>query len=372
MFPFPEGEDQEGAKSRWPILVLFLLTLAIGTLCAALFAPFLPAITWAIALTVATRKPYDWLRGRLKNKTLTAAVGVLLVVLLIVTPASLVFQSLGKRVVETASLVQSGTAQSWVHHFLDQYPRLQQLIDRASGAVSFEQAAQSTAGFLAARLRAFLAGSVTTLTQLIIMLFTLFFLFRDREEARLALRSLVPLNVAQIDLLLHRMGDTISAVLQGSLLIAVIRALLGGVMFWILGVPDALMWSVIMALVGTIPALGTFLVWMPVTVYLLATEHWIKATVLFGWGAFVIGTVDNLLYPTLVGSKLQLHTVPVFFAVLGGMGLFGITGIVLGPLLLTTFVTLLPIWKSDVAVSSALHAQPRGQAARTVSSHRAD
>ena len=348
MLSHPEAGASAKQESRWRILVVFLLTFAIAGVCAAIFAPFLPAITWAIALAVATRRPYDWLRERLRSKTLTAAIGVLLVILLILTPAFLVLQSLGTRVVETASLVQSGAALSWANELLHEYPRLQHLIDRVSSVVSFEQAAQSTAGFLASRLRVFLTGSVTTITQLIIMLFTLFFLFRDREEARLALRSLLPLNTDQTDHLLDRMGNTISAVLQGSLLIAIIRACLGGLMFWILGVPDALIWSVVMALLGTIPSLGTFLVWMPIAVYLVVTGHWIKATILFGWGAFVIGTVDNLLYPTLVGSKLQLHTVPVFFAVLGGIGLFGITGIVLGPLLLTTFVALLTIWKRDL------------------------
>ena len=103
-----------------------------------------------------------------------------------------------------------------------------------------------------------------------------------------------------------------------------------------------------MALLATIPSLGTFLVWMPVAIYLALSHHWIKASILFGWGACVIGTVDNLLYPTLVSSRLQLHTVPVFFAVLGGIALFGITGVVIGPLVLTTAVTLLRLWKPGI------------------------
>ncbi len=124
-------------------------------------------------------------------------------------------------------------------------------------------------------------------------------------------------------------------------------------MFWILGVPNALIWGVVMAMLATIPSLGTFCVWMPVAVYLLLSGHLVKACVLTGWGMFVIGTIDNLLYPTLVGSRLRMHTVPVLFAVLGGIGLFGITGVVLGPLLLTITETLLRFWSPKVLAQPA-------------------
>ncbi len=123
-------------------------------------------------------------------------------------------------------------------------------------------------------------------------------------------------------------------------------------MFWILGVPSAAVWALTMAILATIPSLGTFLVWMPIAVYLAASGHWVKGLILAGWGASVISTVDNLLYPTLVGRKMQLHTVPVLFSVLGAIALFGISGIVLGPLILTTGVTLLRFWNEGALRSS--------------------
>ena len=333
-----------GASVNWRSLVLFFITLGIVGLCALLAFPFVPAITGAVALTVATRVPYDWLERHLRHPTLTAALGVLLVILLIVGPVALLVQSLGQQVMAAAGQVQSGAAQDWLTATLDRIPWLNRLVDKALGVVNLRQAAQSTAGFFASRLRGLLTGSVATVTQLALMLFTLFFLFRDRRKAARAFRSLLPLDESQRDQLLTRMSNTIEATLQGSLTIAAIQGALGGIMFWILGVPTALVWALVMALLATIPSLGTFLVWMPVTIYLAATGHWVKALILLLWGTFVIGTVDNLLYPTLVGKKMQLHTVPVLFAVLGGIGLFGISGIVLGPLVLTTAVTLLRIW----------------------------
>lgn len=336
------------SPANWRSIVLFLLTLTVLWLCAILAFPFLPAITGAVALAVATRAPYEWLERRVRQRTLTAALGVLLVLLCIVAPVALLVQRLGQQIVAAAALVKSGDAQDWVTATIDRIPWLNRLVDQALGVVNLRQAAQGTAGFVATRLPGMLTGSVATVTQLVLMLFILFFLFRDRKESGRAFRSLLPLSEDQRDYLIGRMSNTIEATLQGSLTISAIQGALGGIMFWILGVPGALIWALVMALLATIPSLGTFLVWMPVAVYLAVTGHWIKAGILVGWGTFVIGTVDNLLYPTLVGTKMQLHTVPVLFAVLGGIGLFGISGIVLGPLLLTTAVTLLRIWNPAV------------------------
>lgn len=339
--------DPQASGPVWQMVVIFLLTILILILCFVLALPFLPAITWAIALTVATRTPYDWLSRHIRRPSLTAAIGVLLVIVLVVVPATFLAQHLGKQILWVASLVQSGAAQNWITGSIDTHPWLASLIEQATDLVNVRQAAEKAAGFVAARLQDLLTGSVTTITQIVLMLFTLFFLFRDRDHAVEALRSILPLNRAQSDHLLDRMSNTILATVQGSLTIAAIQGCLGGIMFWILGVPNAVVWSVVMAMLATIPSLGTFLVWMPVAVFLALTGHWIKAGILVGWGMFVIGTVDNLLYPTLVGSKLQLHTVPVLFAVLGGIGLFGISGIVLGPLILTTAVTLLRFWSPE-------------------------
>ncbi len=179
------------------------------------------------------------------------------------------------------------------------------------------------------------------------MLFALFFLFRDREDAVRALRSLIPLNGHQTEMLLRRLTDVLTATLQGRVIIAVLQGSLGGLMFWLLGVPEVFIWTVIMILLAMIPFVGTLPVWMPAAVYLGLSDHWIKALILFCWGVFVIGTADNLLYPALVGSKLQLHTAPLFFAVLGGLALFGASGIVLGPLILAGFLALVRIWKDQ-------------------------
>ncbi|MFL6415515.1 MAG: AI-2E family transporter [Bryobacteraceae bacterium] len=332
------------APLNWRTAVLFIITVIVIGLCVALLSPFSPAITGAIALAVAVQKPYSWMERHLRHRTLTAAVGVLLTIVLILTPVLLVVQSLGHRVADAASAIQTGSAQDWVTDRISQVPWLDRLVDQALGLVNLRQAAQQTAGFIGNRLKVILTGSVATATQAVLMLFTLFFVLRDHREAAAMFRSILPLTESQRDRLMGRMRNTIEATMQGSVTIAAIQGTLGGIMFSILGVPSAVVWGLTMAILATIPSLGTFLVWMPVAVYLLVSGHWVKAIVLAVWGASVISTVDNVLYPALVGKKMQLHTVPVLFAVLGAIGLFGISGIVLGPLILTTGVTLLRFW----------------------------
>ena len=125
-------------------------------------------------------------------------------------------------------------------------------------------------------------------------------------------------------------------------------------MFWLLGIPAALLWGVFMSIMALIPSLGTFLVWMPAAIYLfLSGQHW-KSAILFAWGSLVVATIDNVLYPALVGSRLQLHTVAVLFSVLGAIALMGIPGIVLGPLILNVALTLITFWWERPPVSGAV------------------
>lgn len=218
--------------------------------------------------------------------------------------------------------------------------------------MNVKQGSQAAAGFVAGKLQALLAGSVRTVTQMAVMLYALFFLRRDGERAKAALRSVLPLTRPQADYLLKRMSDSVSATILGSLSIAAIQGALGGLMFGILQVPNAVIWAFVMGMMATIPSLGTFLVWAPVAAYLGLTGHVVKAAVLVGWGMGVVGTVDNVLYPTLVSKRLQMPTLATFFAVLGGVATFGVSGLVLGPLLLVSTVTLLRFWDPEILPAS--------------------
>jgi len=120
-----------------------------------------------------------------------------------------------------------------------------------------------------------------------------------------------------------------------------IQGLLGGIAFWLLGVPSPILWAVLMTFVCMIPVAGSFMVWVPLSIYLILNGHWTKAIFLLAWGALVVSTIDNFLRPKLIKNQTRLHELFIFFSVLGGMSVFGLLGIVLGPVVLAITLGLL-------------------------------
>jgi predicted PurR-regulated permease PerM len=187
------------------------------------------------------------------------------------------------------------------------------------------------------------------IVQLLLTLFLLFYFFRDRSKVLATVRSLLPLSGAEADRLFSRVYETVHATIYGTVLVALVQGALGGLMFWWLGLPAPLLWGVVMALLAIVPVFGAFIIWIPAAIFLAMSGQWGKAMILTGWGAVVIGLVDNLLYPMFVGSKLRMHTVPVFIAIVGGLALFGGSGLVLGPVTLAVTIALVEVWRRRTA-----------------------
>jgi predicted PurR-regulated permease PerM len=139
------------------------------------------------------------------------------------------------------------------------------------------------------------------------------------------------------------------ATIYGNVVVALIQGVLGGIMFAFLGLPAALLWSVAMALLSLVPNAGAFVIWLPAAVFLAAQGAWTKAVILAAWGVLVVGTIDNLLYPMLVGKDTRLHTLAVFFSVVGGLLAFGAAGLVLGPTALAGTLALVNVLKRRTA-----------------------
>jgi len=176
------------------------------------------------------------------------------------------------------------------------------------------------------------------------MIFILFFAYRDRALAVTTLRRLLPLTEEETNQVLGTCSDTIYATASGRLVVSAVQGLLATLAFWFLGLQSAILWGMATVVAAMIPVFGALAVWAPIAIYLAFSGHWGKALILALWGGLVVSTIDNYLYPVLVGSRLQQHTVAILVSVLGGVALFGIPGIVLGPLLLSIAKTLLDIW----------------------------
>jgi predicted PurR-regulated permease PerM len=333
-------------ETAWKQITLFLFTLGILIVCALLLYPFFTAIVGAIVLAVITQRPYDWLATKIKNRSASSALALILVILAIIVPSFFLVQDLGQQALGAVSALRNDVNQQKVTDFIADHPALASRIQVVSDSVDIDRAAQTTAAYLGRKFAGLLGNSFGVITQLVVMLFILFFLFRDRELALGVLRSHLPLRDQETNELLNRVGDTIYATALGRLVVAGVQGILAGLAYWVLGVPGVILWGFMTGLLAMVPAFGAFLVWGPIAVYLGLTGHWGKAALLAIWGGVIVSTIDNFLYPILVGTQMRAHTVTILISILGGIALFGITGVILGPVIFTIAATLLAFWRT--------------------------
>ena len=341
----PVGSQPE-VEEKWKTVALFLITLAVLCICALVLYPFISAITGAVVLAIITRKPYLWWRARIRNRTAAAGSALLLVTLSIIGPALYLVQYLARHAINGAAMLQDGRAQRALDAFLDRFPRLASVIEHGSEFVTLGDATEKLARFVSSHLVGVLSNSLAAVSQIVIMLFLLFFLYRDEEIGVGFLTRLLPLSKSEADSLIRRLGETIRATVLGRLMVAVAQGIVAGALFALLGLHAAVILGLLTAVVGLAPPFGAYIVWLPVAAWLGVTGHWVRMTILLGIGSLIISTLDNFLYPALVGTQLRQHTVSVFLSLLGGVWLFGIAGLVLGPLVFSTAEALLTIWKA--------------------------
>ncbi|MEO8373437.1 MAG: AI-2E family transporter [Candidatus Solibacter sp.] len=332
------------SRERMLLFALVLATLLALYVCYLIVLPFVPAIAIAIAAAVATQRLQLWLRRRFQSRAAAAGVGVALVAMLIVIPLTLLITYVIREIITGVHTLQAGGGLSEWRSVVPLPPFVDRAFNWVQANLDLQAQLTNLGQALAGQAGNVLAGSVNLVTQLVIMLFVLFFLYRDREAALRALRRLVPLSNSEAEHMGERIQNTILAIVNGSLTVAFAQALLAGLMYTILGVPAAAIWGCATFIVALVPMFGTVLVWGPVALFLLLSGSWIKAVILVAWGALAVGLVDNLLYPYLVGNQLRLHTIPTFFAILGGIQLFGPAGLILGPVALAVTLGLLEVW----------------------------
>ena len=198
------------------------------------------------------------------------------------------------------------------------------------------------------------AGAVVSF---VFILFAMFLLFRDGDRIVARIPDLLPFERARSEALLARVRDVIYGSVYGVVVIAVVQGALCGGIFWILGIPSAALWGMVTVVTSVLPVVGAAGVWAPGAVYLAATGHWTRAIILAVFGTAVISTVDNFLRPRLVGGRVGLSELVMFFSVLGGLRVFGVLGIVLGPVLFAIAAGILDVLSDETAPSGGAKKQ---------------
>jgi len=349
--PSAQSVNREGWWTRDHALIVVLVgaTALLLVLCWQLVHPFLTPIAWALALAVVAHPLHGWIARRIKHPGIAAGLTVFLIALVLVALATFVGRSILNEAAAGAQVIQAGLDSGEWRAQVAANPWLGGALTALEQQANLTPQLHGMAGEVGKRLSQVVTSSVWVIVQLLLTLFVLFYLFRDHRTALGTLRSLVPLSERETDEVFTRVANTIHATIFGTLVVAAVQGTLGGLMFWWLGLPAPILWGAVMALLAIVPVLGAFVVWVPAAIFLAASGQWGKAAILTVWGGIIVALIDNLLYPILVGKRLRLHTVPVFFSIVGGLVLFGAAGIILGPVILALTNAILEIWRRRTA-----------------------
>lgn len=335
-----------------PILLLLFVTAAVFLLCYQIVLPFFPVFTWSLALAVVMFPVYSRVQRRIPNENAAALVSVIILGVVMLGPASFIFREIGTVAIDNARTLTEVTQGQGFKEFIASKPKLRRFYSWANRTFDLERSSQEVLKSIQDGIPLVLGSSISTIVQLLLIFFTVFFLLRDKRLILNFIRKIVPLSGPETTEIFTRVKDTIYATTYGTIFIAAVQGSLGGLMFWFLGLPAPLLWGLVMTALSLLPYLGAFFVWIPAALYLALKGDWSAAVLLSLWGTFVIGTIDNVLFPILVGKRLHFHTLTVFFFILGGVMFFGSSGIVLGPVTLAVARGLLEVWKRRMAAVS--------------------
>jgi predicted PurR-regulated permease PerM len=217
------------------------------------------------------------------------------------------------------------------------------------------KASNAVSTFLVSQAPAAAANVLRFVTNFFLTTFALFFFFRDGPKMVRGLRELIPMEPEHKDAILNRLYDTLSAVVQGTLVTAFVQGVLAGIGFWIVGVPFATLLGGATAFLSLLPFVGP-VIWLSVVVYLAIQAAYARAIFMFLWGALIVGTADNFLRPLIIGNRTQIPTIFLFFGILGGLQAYGFLGVFLGPVLIAILVAFVRIYREEYAMGAGTSA----------------
>ncbi|HTM37863.1 MAG TPA: AI-2E family transporter [Terriglobales bacterium] len=337
---------------------LFLLVLAAIALYISymIVRPFLSPIFLAVMLAIVFHPIHMRIQGRIRNRNTAAVCSTILAMLAFVVPAVGLAVVLSHEtralygLVNEKSAAQGGWSPYATHAmerifaWAGQYVDFSQIDLRGTMLRWLEQVSRyllSWGALVVSNFVAFIASAV-------IAFFTLFFLFREGAATKEHLAAVLPLTRAQGERLFTGISNSIVANVYGILAVSAAQGILIALGFWVLGLPSPVLWGMVTALFSLVPIVGSSAVWVPAAIFLAINGHWIRALILLGLGAGVVGQVDNVIRPYVISQRANLSTLAVFFALLGGVKAFGVMGLFIGPVTLSFTLVVLQMLRETI------------------------
>lgn len=355
---------------RFEDRVFLLLVVAATVLFLWLVATFFDAILWAlVAAIILAPLQARLVRWRPEQPGSMAVLTLLVLITLVIVPLMVLASFLLQEAAYLYQGIQTGKI-----NFYDYFDQMRHALPRW-GRLQLNRLGVGNLDALRDKLGAGLSSSFQTLAaqalnlgqqaasfllSLIVMLYLTFFLLKDGKRLSSLVIGAVPLQPEHRRALAQKFAAVVRATIKGNMAVAVVQGGLGGITFALLGIGSAMLWGVMMAFMSLIPAVGSGLVWVPVAIYFFATGAVAKGAILVFCGVFVIGLVDNLLRPILVGRDTQMPDYMVLISTLGGLELFGVSGLIVGPVIAAFFLSVWAIFIEDRARLASFDAEAQG------------
>lgn len=337
------------------VSLFFLIAAAFFYLFYQVMIPFFVPITWAAVFAILFYPLYEKILKRVKIKGLASLLICLLIVVLIIGPLTYLMVALineaTEAVVKVNEMYKNGQLDEM---FSFNVPWFESLKERLSqhydlSKINFDEIAKNSidkvSGIIVNQTTWLLTNGTKTIFYFMLMIFSMYYFFKDGEKVILKIRRLLPLTPNQINVTFKQLRDIIQATMYGGVVVAMIQGMIGGILFFIVGIPSAVFWGAIMAFLSIIPFLGAFIIYIPAGIILILGGSYIKGLVVIGLGTVVISQIDNILRPLLMSGKTSMHPLLLFFTIMGGIYLFGLLGLIVGPLITAIFLTVLKIFE---------------------------
>ncbi len=342
-------------SSHWVIIIALL---AAAYACYLLIEPYVNSIVMAFIISLLMFPIHEWLEKKIPNKAnLVSLLSCVILTFIIVIPLLAVFAA----IVQQGSLFSQNTYQ-WVTHggiqTLFEHPIVVKALSLINNYLPFDniepKAIAQKVGEFATNFGSKLVGisakilgdATNFLMDFFLMLFVLFFLLRDHDKIISVVRHILPLSRSQEDKLLAEIEQVSKSAVMGSFLTAIAQGIAGGFGMWIAGFPG-LFWGTMMGFASFIPVVGTALIWIPAAAYLFLTGDTTWAIFLTVYCVAIVGSIDNLLRPLLMQGSAGMNTLMIFFSLLGGIQLFGLIGLIYGPLIFAITIVLFNIYDEE-------------------------
>lgn len=337
------------------ISLFFLLCAIIFYLFYRLIVPFFVPICWAAVLTIIFYPLYEWFLRKLKRKALTATLMCVLIIIVIIGPITYLFVAIVNEAADAVTKVNELYNSGELTEFLDfDIPILNTAKDKLSqyydiSKINMEElvkdAVNKVSGVVVNQTTWLVANGTKAVFYFGLMIFSMFYFFRDGEILVEKIKRLMPLTVSQVDAAAKQLRDVIEATIYGGVAIAILQGVLGGLLFVIMGIPSPVFWGAIMAFLALIPLIGASLIYIPTGIILMFSGSVIKGIIVLAVGTIIVSQVDNVVRPLMISGKTSLHPLLLFFTIMGGIYLFGLLGLVVGPMIAACFIILLRVFE---------------------------